>query len=260
MKKRVLYYLPILSLFLTPLLSAAPFDFDNAQYQVSRIIDSMLGIASPFFEMIIGDYSSSEFFFTKVLFLILLIIICKNVLDRTPLGEDNKKLSFLISTIISILAIRFMSENEFIEAIVIQYGTLGIAITTILPMVIFFYFVHNTRVGTFGRKMFWAIYTIILSALWLSKANEIPETANWIYGITITAAVLFIILDKSIHGYFGLADLKRFEKRENREAINRAKERILKLNERRGNGIISEYEWRQGIVQEEKLIRDLSKE
>ena len=58
-----------------PLTSAAQFDFDNARYNIGRVIDSTIGIMTPFFEQIIGDYSSSEFFFNKILLLILLIII-----------------------------------------------------------------------------------------------------------------------------------------------------------------------------------------
>ncbi len=258
-KFKLLFSILVSILFVLPMINAA-FDFDYAKEQATRVIDAALGLSSPFLEKIIGDYNDSEFFFGKVLVLILLILIIKNILDRTPIGEDNKKISFLVALIVSILAVRFMNQNNFFEAILIQYGVLGIAITTILPMVIFFYFIHNTKVGTYGRKLFWAIYAITLGAIWISKSAEIPEVANWIYTLSFLAAIIFIFFDKSIHSYFGITDFKRFEKKQNREAILRAKERIAKLNERLDKGIINRYEYGHGIREEEKLIKELSKE
>lgn len=252
----------ILAVLVMPLVSAAPFDFYRGRDFVVDGLENLLGILSPFFELIIGDYTTSEFFFHKILLFILLIIVAKNIIDKTPLGEKNKRASFLIAAIISILGIRFISENDFFEAIFIQYGVLGIAITTIIPMVIFFYFIHNTKVGTYGRKLFWTFYSIILFAIWFVKAREgqFPDVANWIYGATLVAAIIFVIFDKSIHGYFGLADFKKFQKKESREAILRAKDRLHKLRERLDNGIIDEYEYRQGVEAEERAIRELSKE
>ena len=260
MKKNIISLGIILVLTISPLISAQSYDFDYAKHQVGRVLDSALGIASPFFEAVIGDYATSEFFFHKILLLVLLIIISKNILDRTPIGEKNKKASMAIAIIISILSIRFINQNNFFEAIFIQYGVLGIAITTILPMVIFFYFIHNTKIGTYGRKVFWALYAITMSAIWISKSAEIPQIAHWIYWITIGAAIIFIGFDKSIHGYFGLTDFKKFQKKENKEAIYRAKERIQKLNERHDNNIISTWEWKQGIKEEEDRIKEISKE
>ncbi len=262
MRKKGKYLIFILAalLLVIPFVSADSYDLDRAKDAITKIIDTVLGILSPVFEQIIGDYSTSDFFFSKILLLIMLIVICKKVLDITPFGEDNKRVSLIISVIVSIIAIRFINENDFFEAIFIQYGTLGIAITTILPMVIFFYFIHNTKVGAYGRKVFWALYGITLGAIWIMKSSEIPEVANWIYGLTLLAAIIFIFFDKSIHSYFGLADLHKFISKQSKEGIYRAKERMIKLEERLDKKIISEWEYRKGIEEEERLIRELSKE
>jgi hypothetical protein len=242
------------------LVSARPFYFNDLPYYVSKGIDDAVRLSAPVFEKIIGDYSTSEFFFHKVLLLILLVIICKFVLDKTHLFETNKKVNIILSLIISVLSIRFINENNFFQTIFIQYGVLGIAITTALPMVIFFFFIHNTQVGTYGRKMFWAIYTVTLTGIWISKSAEIPRVGHQIYGVLVFFAIIFILMDKQIHSYFGLSHFKVFMKRSNREGILRANERIEKLTERRGKGMISEYEFRQGIKEEEKLIKEFSEE
>ncbi|MCK4553298.1 hypothetical protein KAT80_03780 [Candidatus Pacearchaeota archaeon] len=260
-KIHILFLTLILSLLLSPLISANSFDFENAQYQITRVIDSILGILSPLLETIIGDYNTSEFFFHKILLLILLIIISKNILDKTPIGEDNKKVSLMISVIISILAIRFINENNFFGAIFIQYGTLGIAITSILPMIIFFYFVHTARIGTYGRKLFWALYGIILGAIWISKSSEIPSIANWIYGLTFLAAIVFIYLDKTIHSYLGLSGFRKFEKNINKKQIRKLKKDLQEIQEDWAYGRFnSRKEYKDEKKQIEDQIKELSKE
>ncbi len=252
--------LKISLLSMITLVSARPFYFNDLPYYVSKGIDDATRFVAPVFEKIIGDYSSSEFFFHKVLLLILLAIICKFVLDKTHLFESNKKVNIILALIISTLSIRFINENNFFETLFIQYGVLGITITSILPMVILFYFIHNTQVGTYGRKMFWTIYAVTLTGIWISKSQNIPEIGHWIYGTIVAFAIIFIFMDKTIHSYFGLSHMKVFMKKSNREGILRAKERLEKLRERRERGIINEYEYRQGVKEEEKIIKEFSEE
>jgi len=259
MKKKIFPIVTIL-IFILPLINAASFDFANAKYQITRVIDSALGILSPFFEYIIGSYSTSEFFFVKILLLVLLILICKNILDRTPIGEENPKVSLIISVIISILAIRFMNENNFFEAILIQYGVLGIAITTILPMVIFFYFIHNTQIGTYGRKVFWTLYVIILTAIWIMKSTDIPEVANWIYVLTIFAAIIFIFFDKSIHSYFGQYDFNKYKKELNEKRMIRLQEDLYKLEDLLEKRIITQKKYNKELKRIKREQKEASRE
>jgi len=249
----------VLALLLIPLISAAG-EFDQASEIITKVIDSTLGFITPVMENIIGDYSSSEFFFAKILLLILLSIIIKTVLDKTPIGEDNKKISLILAIIVSVLAIRFMSQNEFIESVLIPYGTLGIAITTLLPIVIFFYFVHNTKIGNFGRKVFWTIYGIVLFVLWISRAQELPSTANWIYLLSFIAVIIFIFLDKSIHGYFGLADIRKFERQDNKKRIREAKEELEKLEEHFQHKRMSYSDYKKEKKDLKEYIKNLSEE
>lgn len=250
----------IISLFLIPSVIAQnnivrSFDFNLAKYWINRVIHAILGFLSPVFELIIGDYNTSEFFFSKILLFILLFIIIKNVLDRTPIGEHNERIGFIISLIVSILSIRFINQNNFFESIFVQYGTLGIAITTVFPMVIFFWFIHNTNIGSFGRRIAWIIYTTSLTLIWFSKA-QIPATADWIYLITISATIVFVLFDKKIHSYFGINHFKSIFKTNNENLILDEMEKLEKL-ERYGKGLPN-YKRRKKEIK--KRIEDLSRE
>ncbi len=245
-------------IFIIPFINAqSSFDFDFAASQITRGIESVLGILSPIFETIIGEYQTSDFFFHKILLLILLIIIVKNVLDRTPIGEKNKKISTIVSLIVSILAIRFINQNNFFESIFIQYGVLGIAITTILPIVIFFYFIHNTKIGSYGRKVFWTFYFVILTVIWIMKSSEIPEMAHWIYGITVLAAIIFIFFDKKIHSYFGMVDFFKFEEEKKLRFRRKFKRLLLELKKDLEDSIITPEEYNKSAELIKKKLKAL---
>ncbi|MEK6875178.1 MAG: hypothetical protein AABX30_00680 [Nanoarchaeota archaeon] len=258
-KIRVAVILGVFLIIIIPLISAESFDFENAKYQVTRVIDSILGISAPFLEKLIGDYRTSDFFFSKILLLILLIIISENILEKTPIGENNKKVSYIVAIIISILAIRFVSQNNFFESILIPYGALGIAITTFLPIIIFFYFINSTKIGTFGRKVFWIIYGIILLVIWLSRSSEMPETANWIYALSFLSTIIFVLFDRSIHSYFGAEEFNKFLRENSRESIKRERRKIVEANNDLNNGIITPAEHDQIVREARKRIVSLSK-
>ena len=248
----------LFAISLIPFVSAQMQSIDSSVIKgfVMDVIDNFLAIFSPIFELLIGPYSATEFFFAKILLLFLLIIICKFVLDKTPLGEGNKKISFLISIIVSLLAIRFINENNLIGGILVPYGTLGIAMTTILPFLIFFYFVHRSGVGTFGRKFFWIMFVIILIVLWISKFDKISEVSNWIFGLVLLSAVILLIFDKSVHSYLGIGDLRRYERDSNKRRIWKAKKELDELEEHFEKRRLSFSEYRE----EKKRLRDYIKE
>jgi len=241
-----------------PLISAQSSVFQIIREQITIIFDIILGALSPIFELIIGNYSTSEFFFAKILLLFLLIVICKNVLDKTPLGDNNQKISWLISIIISILAIRFINETDLISGLLIPYGTLGIAITTILPLIIFYYFVHQSGANTFGRKLFWIFYIIVMVILWISKSDQIEKAANWIYGLCLLAAIILIIFDKTIHEYIGISKFKEYEKNRNKKIIRELKKELDELKEHLNYKRISYSEYRKEKKELEDRIKEFS--
>jgi hypothetical protein len=159
-----------------------------------------------------GEFDSEEFLIAKGLLLILLIVIISTILKRTPIGKNNEKTANIIAIIISILAVRFINDNQLINGILLPYGTLGVAITTILPFVIFFYFVHYTNMGSFARKISWAFFAIIFLSLWLTREG-LSEVSNQIYGWTMLAMIIIFFFDKSIHDYMGNRKIKDISKK-----------------------------------------------
>jgi hypothetical protein len=155
----------------------------------------------------VGDFTQNEIFFAKVLLLILLVLVINVVLKNTPIFKDRGGIGFIVAAIISIFAVRYMSQNQLILGVLLPYGVLGVAITTIIPFLIFFYFTHTTVKSGFMRRLMWVVFGIVFLVLWISRADKINEVGNWIYGLTTAAIILSLIFDKSVKRYFGTHEL-----------------------------------------------------
>lgn len=253
MKKRAsVFLLSVLStILLLPTILAQnfgrfqPFNPATVTQFINDVIFNIIIFAQPIFVVIIGQYESNDLFFTKILLFILLFVVVRKVMESTPFAEDNEKIGIIISLIVSILGIRFIGQGRFLESIFLQYGVLVIAITTIIPLVIFFYFVNKTNVGPYGRKVFWSIYIISLAAIWLSRYDDpsIPNAVNWIYGGCIAAALIFIFFDKSVQKYLGSSDFYRIYKEINEESIRELRRELADITEDNRRGIMPDSEF-----------------
>ncbi|MBI2631487.1 hypothetical protein HYW75_00600, partial [Candidatus Pacearchaeota archaeon] len=65
----------VMSVLLLSFVSSAKLDTTSIQKTSQSIVDSITGALSPVFEGILGQTSNSEFFFAKILIIILIIAI-----------------------------------------------------------------------------------------------------------------------------------------------------------------------------------------
>ena len=213
-KRRTILYCLILSLIIIlPMISAQYGSgnyFYNAQGTIRPVLDSALGIMAPILEFAVGDYSTSGFFAVKVLFLILLIAIIVSVLKSIPRFEEmNDSTLNVIAVIVSILAVRFIGENNLIVGILLPYGTLGSAILLMLPFILWFYFIHQSNMGSGMRKFSWGFFMMIFFIFWNSRFPYMGSIANQIYTWGFFLFIIVLIFDRSIHRYFKDAESKR---------------------------------------------------
>lgn len=214
-----------------PTISAA-WSFYNISQGPRDLLEIIKQFFAPFFEVILNTSQYDPFFFTKVLMIILLFVIIKFVLEKSKVMdlEDKPGISVLISAVISILAIRYIPETDIINGILLPYNVLGIAILTILPFIIFFFFIEKSNMGTSGRRLCWIFYTIVFAVLWNSRHSDLSPIGNQIYGWTLAAIVLMIFIDPKIKQYFGQKDWDETRKRKLTLRIAEEQEEIDTLN------------------------------
>jgi hypothetical protein len=218
-KKKGLFLSVALSVIVLKILPCVTAAFN--MYDLSRgprdLIQIIGNFFSPFFEFLLNTSSYDDFFFAKVLLLILLFVVISFVLKKGKFfGSDTEKgyyfIIYVISAVVSILAMRYLPNNDLIKGILLPYSALGIAITTFLPLLIYFFFVHNTTTSGFGRRAGWILYGIVFIALWSSREIQLSSTSNWIYWSAIIFLIICLIFDKSLHKYFAFAEIRKIER------------------------------------------------
>lgn len=225
MKKSILLGIVSVAIF-TCLMYLASAQFMPSYYQLQQsaqqTIDIIAGTLTPFFLVLLGT-QNDQYIFTKVLLVALMFIVIYFVLERTKIFATNKAARFVGSIIIAILAIRYLPENDLILGILLPYSVLGIALMTFIPFLVYFYFVHESVPGGFGRRMAWAVYGIAFIALIFLRQGEISSVSSWIYWTGILLVVLSFFFDKTIHGYFRTHELGKYTREIDKEEEIRLK-------------------------------------
>ncbi|MGC9310036.1 MAG: hypothetical protein ACP5D2_05065, partial [Candidatus Nanoarchaeia archaeon] len=207
-------------------------------------------------EILFNVSQIEEFLFAKILILLIIFFITYVVLKKNNFLGSDKRIVFVVSLAISLLAVRFIPDNEFMNGILLPYGALGIGITIFLPLIIYFFFTHQANLGTFGRRATWIIFLIVFLALWGMRYSEIDPTGNWIYTVGLIFVIVALIFDKSIHKYFGLSNFRKAHKRVEMERKWKLQDKADELAERLQKGQISAGFYDREI----KRIRDAIKE
>jgi hypothetical protein len=244
-----------LTIFLTSLVSAGPvqglYQLTDGLREVIRILIQFIG--NTIFEINAFD----EYLFAKLLLFTLILLVVYTVISKNSIFggvTGNKTIQWIISIAVSILAIRYLPDN-FIQAILLQYGTLAVGITVFLPLIIYFFFVQQSGIGPFGRKVAWLVYLVGFFALWSIRRDDLGE-ANWIYWIAIAFVLISLLFDKRIHRYFGLSSARKIMRMTKEKQHRHWKRELLQLEEDYRNGVIEkqQYDIERPIL--EKRIRD----
>jgi len=163
-----------------------------------------------------------EFLFAKIMLFFLLFSLIFVALTRVELFDDNKSVHIIVTTITAILSVRYLKPGELINAILLPYSALGASIVTLIPFIVFFYFVHKSGVGPFGRRAAWVTYGIFSIMLWATRPYDSLGSANWAYAAGTLFILGSLIFDQSIHQHF---EIGRF----NKAKRNMIEQRIVSL-------------------------------
>jgi hypothetical protein len=169
--------------------------------------------------LLFGDFLQSyqagqDIFYVKILLFILLYVMIQTAVRAVPKLGENRGVVVVVSFIVSVLAIKWMSDG-LVQTILLPYGSLGIALATLLPFLIFFYFVHATKMNGLGRRIAWAFFALSFILVFYTRnfkagATPLPQEGLYFYyavGILIALALVF---DRGIHQYFFMHELNMF--------------------------------------------------
>jgi len=207
--------------------------FVSAQNQIVDQVYNKLGeafssILAPIFDVEQVD----DFLFAKALLFIMLFSIIFLALKRVKIFKRNKPTRVIVALVVAILSVRYLKETDFMRAILLPYGALGGSIVILLPLIIYFFFVHTSLEGGFGRRFAWFLYGVILIFLW--GTQEYMGSANWIYIASIGFVLVNLFFDKSIHNYFEMGKWEKGKKYIHSKAV---RDVLTEINESKALGL-----------------------
>ncbi len=222
----------IMTIFIAGFASAGPLD------DLGKIINDFVSGIEPFAKALLGDvagvagFDSSEVLFAKVLFLIIIFSIVWVALDRVDFFSSHRWALWLISVAVSIIATRWLTEAALIQAIILPYSTLGVALSAGLPFVLYFLVVNVgfKNQAPIVRRIAWVFFAVIFLSLWISRYDTL-KTANAIYLYPVTALIAFImaVMDGTIRKFFRQMELEKLGVSSSQDAITELKKKIAEL-------------------------------
>jgi hypothetical protein len=188
----VFLFLFVSALVISSISVVSAVDIGNSQ----AIVDDFINAYQPIFQALFGgnDYSGYLLFEKFLLFIILVSLVYVS-LSRVLIFDGKKAVVWVISFIVPLLSIRFINF-QWVNAILLSYGVLGIALTGVLPFLIYFFFLHGASDSIIVRKMGWVFFIVIYIGLWITTdVGFYGQVYLW----TIVAAIALFFLDGTIH-------------------------------------------------------------
>jgi len=131
---------------------------------------------------------------TIVLLFLIIFIIVFAVLKKIKLFEENGAVPGILSIVVSLLSVWYLSEKQILN-IIYSYNVLGFFITFLLPYALIFLFLHKSKTTSVLRKSVWVIFGCIFIYIWYKNNNSIDI---FFWG-SIALILGAIFLDESLH-------------------------------------------------------------
>jgi len=224
---------------------------------LTSILKELEEVSKIFFGAILGESNTGAMFFERCLLLLIIYGIIYSVLKNMDFFSSSPFILPAISGAVAVLGIRFLS-TEIINSILLPYGALGGSIAIFLPFLIYFFFVHTSVRGTFGRRAAWILFAIVFAAIWVSRRSGGLISGNsfdYMYVVGFILVIISLIFDESIHKYFGLSKMSKaisnFHQQQTRAALRDLRQ--LEIDYRHGTVNAADYEYERKRL--ERLIK-----
>ncbi len=244
----------LLSVFLSSFVSAQEI-FPRTRDFFSGLYDNIL---APLFSFLLGPElgpGSSELFFAKILLFFVVLAVVWSVLERMPIFNKGS-VAGLVSVLVSLLSVRFISA-QWVEGILLPYNTMGIAIVTVLPLVIYTYFIYHAIGSQALQKVAWIIAAAIFIILLFIRQDELGD-AVWIYGIGSVICVFAVFANNWINRELKRLKIESIYSQANEEIIRNLRRKLHEVHEDFGKGIITQAEYDSSKKRIMDKISDLS--
>jgi len=180
----------------------------NIGTSVTGFLDNAAEVLKPIFAYTLGDPGGDgTTLFVKVLLFILMLAVLYYAVSKVPMFSENEFVIWTIAIVAAILGARIISSQAWVDAIWLPSGVLGVALTSLIPFIIYFFFIQSFSGHRIIRVTGWVLFILIFVVLAVTRWGSFEEkigtagvTFNlaWIYIATIVLALLSLLFDKKI--------------------------------------------------------------
>ncbi len=189
-----------LSIFVISFVSA---DFEDDIRSLGGGIGSILRVI---FEQILGAgvTLSDGDIFVRTLLLVIIFAVIWTTLKNINMFSDKEWVAVVIAVAVSILSMRVVGDKEWLEAILLPYSTLGVAIAAGIPFVIYFIVVEKSITVIPARRIAWIFFAVIFIGLYYVRLNDLGgfrSAATYIYLVTALLAFGMAVFDGTLQDF-----------------------------------------------------------
>jgi len=225
--------------------SAAYYDLaDGLGYGMQQLIWIVESVLGPLFSVFLGG--TGDLLFERILFLFIVFSVVYVVLksDNVKLFKDQPTIVWIISIAVSLMATRFLSDTAIVQTMILPYSVLGVALTSGIPLLIYFYFVQGFEDSSVMRKSLWVLFMVVFFGLWGSRYNDLGDI-SWIYFITAILSLIFFFFDGTIMRIRQKQQLEHLKHNTQQEYIAEIHKRLEELEKSRIAGHVTKRFYRE---------------
>ena len=250
----------IAAIYLVQVVSAASIVED-----LNSFIDGSIEFFNPISAKILGDTTSGQDLFAKLLFFIIVLSLVWMALYQipffSPANGTGLWVIWTISIAVSILAIRFISDSQWIQTIILPYSTLGIVLAAGFPFAIYFILIDLGLKGPGYktiRKVAWVFFAVVFIGLFVSRSEQVGSARN-IYFATAGLAFIVALMDGTVQMMLHRMHMDRIlgESKENESDVIQAK--LVWYNKQYAKGAISMRRYQTATDELRKRLNKLQK-
>ncbi|OIO40973.1 hypothetical protein COU56_03730 [Candidatus Pacearchaeota archaeon CG10_big_fil_rev_8_21_14_0_10_31_9] len=256
MKKRVLFIAlgMLIAVFTTSNIYAQPFGFSGSFDFLTEGVWRNLQIILMF---ILGgdEIFTGELLFIKFLIFLLTLVILISALKKVPTIGENERVNRVIALLIALIAARYLTTEAMINLIWLPYGALGVLLSSLLPLIIYFFFIESLG-SSFLRKVGWVAFGFIYLGLAYSRWSDFAIGGQWwqnlammYIGITIVS-VIILIFERKINRMLIVSAIKKGDETQRILLRNDLQKDLDAINRALANPGLSSKE--AGKLQDEK--------
>jgi hypothetical protein len=189
--KKNFFLLIFASLFFASFALSSAYYLPGIRETSYNIVQSVSDFFEPIIVVLFGQYAGI-YLFEVLLIFILLVSLIFVLTAKVDFISSNKMVRWIVSIVIPLIGLRFI-DYEWIYGIILQYQFFAIILASILPLVLYFFFVYGIAEDhDIIRKLLWALFVMVYFGLW---SSDVSEANSNIFFWTMASGVVIILLD-----------------------------------------------------------------